>query len=177
MENVPKLLDAAWEVIKTLVQGLIDNFPEILEAGEEILNSLIDGVEALFTDLYDLGKDIIDEIKEGISKAWQGLTTWFNNLWDSLFGNRSVDVDVDYGDGGVPAPKANGISYVPYDGYYALLHEGERVLTAEENKAYGGGARNTSGITIVQNIQAVPQTPAEFAASTAAYFEQARWAI
>ena len=177
VENVPKLLDAAWEVIKTLVQGLIDNFPEILAAGEEILNSLIDGVEALFTDLYDLGKDIIDEIKEGISKAWQGLTTWFNNLWDSLFGNRSVDVDVDYGDGGAPAPKANGISYVPYDGYYALLHEGERVLTADENRAYGGGANNTSGITIVQNIQAVPQTPAEFAASTAAYFEQARWAI
>ena len=177
VENVPKLLGAAWEVIKTLVQGLIDNFPEILAAGEDILNSLMDGVEALFTDLYDLGKDIIDEIKDGISKAWEGLTTWFNNLWDSLFGNRSVDVDVDYGDDGAPKPKANGISYVPYDGYYALLHEGERVLTAEENKSYGGGARNTSGITIVQNIQAVPQTPAEFAASTAAYFEQARWAI
>lgn len=177
VENVPKLLDAAWEVIKTLVQGLVDNFPEILSAGEDILNSLIEGVEALFTDLYDLGKDIIDEIKDGISKAWQGLTTWFNNLWDSLFGNRSVDVDVDYGDSAAPGPKANGISYVPYDGYYALLHEGERVLTAEENKSYSGGSRNTSGITIVQNIQAVPQTPAEFAASTAAYFEQARWAI
>ena len=178
VENVPKLLDAAWEVIKTLVQGLIDNFPEILAAGEEILNSLIEGVEALFADLFDLGKDIINEIKEGISNAWQGLTTWFNNLWDSLFGNRSVDVDVNANDNtSPPAPKANGISYVPYDGYYALLHEGERVLTAEENNSYSGGARNTSGITIVQNIQAVPQTPAEFAASTAAYFEQARWAI
>lgn len=177
VENVPKLLEAAWEVIKTLVQGLIDNFPDILSAGEEILNSLIEGVEALFTDLSDLGKDIIDEIKKGISTAWKGLTTWFNNLWDSLFGNRSVDVDVDYGGSEAPAPKANGISYVPYDGYYALLHEGERVLTAEENRAYRGGAHNTNGITIVQNIQSVPQTPAEFAASTAAYFEQARWAI
>ena len=178
VENVPKLLDAAWEVIKTLVQGLVDNFPEILAAGEEILNALIEGVEALFTDLYDLGKDIIGEIEKGISKAWEGLTEWFNNLWDSLFGDRSVDVVVNKNENTGPAkPKANGISYVPYDGYYALLHEGERVLTAEENKAYSGGTRNTSGITIVQNIQAVPQTPAEFAASTAAYFEQARWAI
>ena len=177
VENVPKLLDAALEVIKTLVQGLVDNFPEILSAGEEILNSLIEGVEALFTDLSDLGKDIIDEIKEGISEAWQGLTTWFNNLWDSLFGNRSVDVTVNQNDNtSAPSPRANGISYVPYDGYYALLHEGERVLTAEQNKAYNGGG-NTSGITIIQNIQSVPHTPAEFAASTAAYFEQARWAI
>lgn len=34
-----------------------------------------------------------------------------------------------------------------------------------------------SGITIVQNIQSVPQTPVEFAATTEAYFEQARWSL
>lgn len=30
----------------------------------------------------------------------------------------------------------NGIDNVPYDGYRAILHKNERVLTAEENKAY-----------------------------------------
>ena len=30
----------------------------------------------------------------------------------------------------------NGIDNVPYDGYHAILHKNERVLTAEENKAY-----------------------------------------
>ena len=32
--------------------------------------------------------------------------------------------------------KFNGIDNVPYDGYQAVLHKNERVLTAEENKAY-----------------------------------------
>ena len=31
---------------------------------------------------------------------------------------------------------ANGLSYVPYDGYLGVLHRGERVLTARENRRY-----------------------------------------
>jgi hypothetical protein len=98
-------------------------------------------------------------------------------LWDSLFGNRSVNVNVNASSNtGRGGSFANGLSYVPYDGFSAVLHEGERVLTAKENKAYNNKTSgNTSGITIIQNIQSVPQTPVELAAATSAYFEQARW--
>ncbi len=36
---------------------------------------------------------------------------------------------------------------MPYDEFPAILHKGERVLTAEENKAYGSGGG--SGVNIV----------------------------
>lgn len=87
---------------------------------------------------------------------------------------------------------ATGLDYVPYDEFPALLHKGEAVLTASEAAAWRAGkkegassnpvesnkkADSYSGITIVQNIQSVPQTPVEFASTTAAYFEQARWAM
>ena len=33
-------------------------------------------------------------------------------------------------------PKANGMPFVPYDGYLAMLHKGERVMTASQNRNY-----------------------------------------
>jgi hypothetical protein len=36
----------------------------------------------------------------------------------------------------VDGSHASGLSYVPFDGYIAELHKGERVLTASENKSY-----------------------------------------
>ena len=90
-----------------------------------------------------------------------------------------------------PGGYAKGLDYVPYDEFPALLHKGEAVLTAAEASVWRAGKKSgegtvpepqqqtssQSGITIVQNIQAVPQTPVEFAAATEAYFEQARWAM
>jgi hypothetical protein len=43
---------------------------------------------------------------------------------------------------------AGGISYVPYNGYNAILHRGERVLTREENREYSKGKTPTVNITI-----------------------------
>ena len=47
-------------------------------------------------------------------------------------------------------PKATGLEYVPYNGYPALLHEGERVMTASENRAYSSG-NGTGSIVITGN--------------------------
>ena len=176
---IPELATAATKAIIELAAYLIsaENLEKIISLGADLINALADGIENVVAELVSVGEDIVESIKQGISDAWEGLKTWFNNLWDSLFKNRKVSVDFEKNN--PPGnPGANGFSYVPYDGFPAILHEGERVLTAEENKAYNRGATgNTSGITIIQNIQSVPQTPVELAAATSAYFEQARWAF
>jgi hypothetical protein len=178
--SVQNLYEAAKTIILTLAENIIgaENLEKLISLGGDLINALSEGIENVVAELVSVGEKVVENIKSGISSAWDGLVSWFNGLWNSLFGNRTVSVSVKTSHSGVGGGFANGLSYVPYDGFPAILHEGERVLTAEENKAYNNGSSgNTSGITIIQNIQTVPQTPVEFAAATEAYFEQARWAF
>jgi phage-related protein len=178
--SVQNLYEAAKTIILTLAENIIgaENLEKLISLGGELINALSEGIENVVAELVSVGEKVVENIKSGISSAWSGLVSWFNGLWNSLFGDRTVSVSVTTNRSGGGGGFANGLSYVPYDGFPAILHEGERILTAEENKAYNMGATgNTSGITIIQNIQTVPQTPVEFAAATEAYFEQARWAF
>ena len=182
IEAIPELMTAATKAIIELAAYLIsaENLEKIISLGVDLINALVEGFQNVIELLIPVGEEIVESIKSGISAAWNGLVSWFNGLWDSLFGNRDVNVHVNATHSGVSGSFAKGLTYVPYDGFIAELHRGERVLTAKENREYydtKSDNRNTSGITIIQNIQAVPQTPVEFAAATEAYFEQARWAF
>jgi hypothetical protein len=200
LENLPEIIMAGFNLLIALVQGIIASIPELATAatqaiiqlasyiisaenleklislGGELINALSEGIENVVAELVSVGEKVVENIKSGISSAWNGLVSWFNSLWNSLFGNRTVNVNVNNSTNG---SHAGGLAYVPFNGYIAELHKGERVLTASEAREYNSGtnSNNTSGITIIQNIQSVPQTPVEFAAATEAYFEQARWAF
>lgn len=171
----PRLLVAAADIILQLVNGIADNLFELGKSAGTIITTIVDGIGEMWDSVVNVGSQVVDKIKQGISSAWEGLKSWFNGIWDSLFGNRNVDISVTKSES---KSAASGLDYVPQNNFPALLHEGEAVLTASEAKAWrkgNGGAGN--GVTIVQNITAVAQTPVQLASATAAYFEQARWAL
>ena len=64
-------------------------------------------------------------------------------MWDNLFGNRSVNVDVN--SSGTDGSHAGGLDYVPYNNYVANLHRGEMVLTSAEATQYRKGNENAAG--------------------------------
>ena len=96
-----------------------------------------------YTKLGAKGTFTIDTPDVYKRQAWDSLVSWFNGLWDNLFGNRSVNVDVN--SSGTDGSHAGGLDYVPYNNYVANLHRGEMVLTADEATAYRKGEANMAG--------------------------------
>ena len=43
------------------------------------------------------GQEVVDGLLGGLKDAWTGLTSWFSGVWDNLFGNRKVSVDINRG--------------------------------------------------------------------------------
>ena len=176
--NAPQILTAGVTLILALIQGIVESIPAIVQAIPQLIDGIINAFSDASGQILSIGSQIVDDIIDGISSAWDRLVSWFNGLWDSLFGGRSVNVGVSTSGGG-GSGRAIGMDYVPYNGMPAVLHRGEAILTSHEADQWrrGRSGGNGQGITIVQNINAVPQTPAQLAAATEAYFQRARWAI
>lgn len=179
-ENLPQMLDTAGRMLIAFVQGISNHLPDIVKAAGSIIGTLltyfVNHLPEIVNGALKMGSAIVDGIMQGISAAWDSLVSWFNGLWNSLFGNRSVNVNVN-GSGGSNRRHAGGLDYVPYNDYVANLHRGEMVLTAREADEYRkNGVQGGTGFVVNQTIYAAKQTPVELAAATRAAFQRARWA-
>lgn len=150
----------------------LDQSAEAAAAAKLTMEGLLNGLEAQIPKLSEKMGKIANQMTTSLQNGIGTIVIPFE-----LYGNA-------------PGFKT-GLEYVPYDEFPAMLHKGEAVLTAEEASAWRAGKEagsssgtsgsadyaGNSGITVVQNITAVAQTPVELASATAAYFEQARWTL
>lgn len=145
------MLDTAGQMLIAFVEGVSEHLPDIMLAAASIVETLLTYFIKHLPDIVEgamqMGDAVIDGIIDGISAAWDSLVSWFNGLWDSLFGNRSVNVDVN--SSGSNHSHAGGLDYVPYNNYVANLHRGEMVLTAREAENYRNGGK-TGGDMVFQ---------------------------
>lgn len=150
-ENLPQMLDTAGQMLIAFVEGVSEHLPDVMLAAASIVETLltyfIEHLPDIVEGAMQMGDAVIDGIIDGISAAWDSLVSWFNGLWDNLFGSRSVNVDVN--SSGTDGSHAGGLDYVPYNNYAANLHRGEMVLTAREAENYRNGGK-TGGDMVFQ---------------------------
>ena len=179
------IIQSIWNVAVSFFQTVFDLITGVFSTIDAVLSgdfqSAWESIQGIFEGVFGffstVGQNAVEGIKGGIAAVWDGLVSFVQGLWDgikSIFVINASDVKNNTGSDG---SHAGGLDYVPYNNYVANLHRGEMVLTADEADAYRRGNSGGGSFTVNQTIYAAKQTPVELAASTAAYFQRARWAL
>lgn len=117
---------AADETYDALVQKALDAVDE-LNLHDEAAQSMADTVEGIAEGIAERVPDVraaVDSIEEQLNR----LSSWGMTF---RFGGGGIEFG-SFLDG----EHETGLNYVPFDGYLASLHEGEGILTAEENRVW-----------------------------------------
>ena len=154
------LVAAIAAAIGGLVGTIITNWDKTKSATENVwngiklfvtnvVNGLLDFIEKLFPGFKEAGASLFEGLWEGLKSVWSKISNWATNAFEFLKNalNPSTWFSSSTGSSGYGRSYASGLDYVPYDGYKATLHEGERVLTAQENKDYTAGRTAGTGNT------------------------------
>lgn len=131
MNEIPDYLVKLANVMPGHGKAIMVNLYNAMQSITGRVKSLISGIGSSITNMVS-----------GAIRAFSNLITSANNA-----GNASRRVNGSH---------ANGLSYVPFDGYIAELHQGERVLTKEENESYNRGGGQSGDVFNFYNTRPEP---------------------
>lgn len=153
-------------------QAWIDTNDDIVAANESQaafeeaqaeLGEKLSPVRDFLRDLGTAGFEFLSDAIDGATQAIQDLGDWwdrtqpkFQSAWDKFWGieegtHYMMLEDGTYGWAKLDGSHAMGLNYVPFDGYVAMLHQGERVLTAQQARVmdslFRADLRQPAGVT------------------------------
>lgn len=143
---IPKLFMAATNAWNSIKDAFSQVWDAITSWFGEAINDPVATVESIAGALFDAGASIFNSLWDGLKSIWEGIVSWVEDCvsWisEKVQFWRDQSNKVTQSSGSSNGSHASGLDYVPFDGYRATLHQGERVLTQEENKRYNDGYRS-----------------------------------
>ena len=107
------------------------------EEMEELAMNAVEQAKSYADDFNDVGKVLTDGVAEGIKDGKSSIVNAITRaIRDAI---KAAKDEAGMGDGGSDGSHRTGLREVPFDGYRAILHKGERVLTQPEADRYRRG--------------------------------------
>lgn len=158
-----ELLGLAWEALSTVIKWVWDNVLAPL------VDFILTGVKNAFDSFSGALKVVqgwFETLSGWISTAYGYVKDFIGFIGKAKLPSwitNGISAGVDFvgnligagGDKGGKKSHYSGLDSVPYDGYSARLHKGERVLTARENRDYseGNGGNGAGGGVVISGNQ------------------------
>ncbi len=153
-----------WNNIKNVFASVADFFKNSFSAAWEGIKNIFSNVGNFFKNIWNTIKNMFTNIGtaigNGIGNAFKTVVNSIINFAENTINKfiRAINGAINLINAipGVNIPKLKelniprlkvGMANVPYDDYLALLHKGERVLTAKENREYGKENEDTKTTT------------------------------
>lgn len=107
------------------------------EEMEELAMNAVEQAKSYAEDFNDVGKALTDGVADGIKDGKSSIVNAIvKAIRDAI---KAAKDEAGMGDGGSDGSHRTGLREVPFDGYRAILHKGERVLTQPEAERYRRG--------------------------------------
>lgn len=143
-ESIKSVISTVVKVAKVLIEGafkvisgLFDFFAGIFEGdADKMFGGIVKIIEGFAKVFVKLGKMLFGGLWDGIKSVWDGIKKWVSDKIAWVADVFSFGKKKDKKDPKESSPDgyhASGLPYVPYDGYKAVLHKGERIVRAGDN--------------------------------------------
>jgi hypothetical protein len=143
------LLYQNWDLVKTKASDMWVAVENAFKTGVNAAIGLINSLITMINKIPGVNVPLIAKVQMSTTTSQQKDNAKNSGYTDNWAAGYSKNIS--YKDNwALNGTHANGLNYVPFDGYRAELHKGEGVLTAEENQSLKTGAKTKSGSVIVQ---------------------------
>ena len=145
--SIGKLIMENWDLIKakfselgsylySKILDIVNFFVSLKDKTIDIFLKLVEMLKGVWDTIKSTASAAFDFILDYVNQIWEKIKGFFSNLGSKIKSLPGIRVFFKEEKDNIDGSHRSGLSYVPRDGYIAELHEGERVLTKEENSNY-----------------------------------------
>lgn len=129
-----------WDTIKTKCEELLAKITEVWTNIKTAVSNKIEEIKNAINDklsyFKNAGKNLFNALWDGLKEVWNNLKSWVSDKVDWIKDKLSVWKKAKDKMSGSDGSHRTGLQEVPFDGYRAILHKGEMVLTQPEAERY-----------------------------------------
>lgn len=139
VNKISEVPDDVKETMGETARSIVETEDIMKKAGIGVMTALQTGMVLRKKEVLDVFRSLMNEVNNLVSNMSNRLESVISKTENARRTARTVN-----------GSHASGLDYVPFNGYVAELHEGERVLTKQENEIYSG-SRSGGGDTFIFN--------------------------